>query len=407
MNAMLIRLALRNVFRQTVRTAMTLAAVVFGVAGLIVSGGFIQDIFVQLGEAIIHSQTGHVQVFRKDFIELGTRYPERFLIDKPATLVTRIEALPEVKEVSARLSFSGMLNNGRRDLGIIGEGIEPDKEARLGSFLHITQGRQLSDRDSYGMIVGEGVAQSLGIKAGDSVTLLMNTAEGALNTLEFEVVGVFQSFSLEFDARAVRIPLVAAQELMFTTGANLLVATLHRTEDTTPALERIRGVLASETLEARDWRMLSDFYEKTIDLYESQFGVLQLIILCMVLLSVANSVNMSVFERMSEFGTLLALGNRRRDIFQLILLENLILGVIGALLGVVVGLSIAVIVSAVGIPMPPPPNANVGYTAYIRVIPADVLSAALIGLVATVLAALLPARRSSAASVVEALRQGT
>lgn len=72
---MLIRLALRNVFRQTVRTAMTLAAIVFGVAGLIVSGGFIQDIFVQLGEAIIHSQTGHVQVFRKDFVELGTRHP--------------------------------------------------------------------------------------------------------------------------------------------------------------------------------------------------------------------------------------------------------------------------------------------------------------------------------------------
>ena len=76
-------------------------------------------------------------------------------------------------------------------------------------------------------------------------------------------------------------------------------------------------------------------------------------------------------------------------------------------LGVAVGLSIAVIVSAVGIPMPPPPNANVGYTAYIRIMPADVLTAALIGLAATVLAALLPARRSSAASVVDALRQGT
>ncbi len=404
---MLIRLALRNVFRQTVRTAMTLAAIVFGVAGLIVSGGFIQDIFVQLGEAIIHSQTGHVQVFRKDFVELGTRHPERFLIDQPEKVVERIQALPEVDAVSARLSFSGMLNNGRRDLGVIGEGIEPDKEARLGSFLRIIQGRQLTDQDDYGMIVGEGVAHSLGLQTGDTITLLMNTAEGALNTLEFEVVGVFQSFSLEFDARAVRIPLAAARELMFTDKANLLVATLHRTEDTTSALGRIREIIDTTTLEARDWRMLSDFYEKTIGLYERQFGVLQVIILFMVLLSVANSVNMSVFERMSEFGTLLALGNRRRDIFRLIVLENLILGVIGAALGVAVGLSIAVIVSAVGIPMPPPPNANVGYTAYIRIMPADVLTAALIGLAATVLAALLPARRSSAASVVDALRQGT
>lgn len=69
---MLIKLALRNIFRQKIRTAMTLAAIIFGVSGLILSGGFVQDIFVQLGEAIIHSQTGHIQVFRKDFLEKGT-----------------------------------------------------------------------------------------------------------------------------------------------------------------------------------------------------------------------------------------------------------------------------------------------------------------------------------------------
>ena len=406
---MLIRLALRNVFRQTVRTGMTLAAIVIGVAGLIVSGGFIQDIFVQLGEAIIHSQTGHIQVFRKGFVELGTRQPERFLIEQPDAVAKKIAALPEVKDVSARLNFSGMLNNGRRDLGIIGEGIEPDKEARLGSFLKITVGRQLTDADTFGMVVGQGVAQSLGLKPGDTVTLVLSTAEGALNTLDFELLGVFQSFSLDFDARAVRIPLAAAQELMLTSGANLLVATLQRTEDTDKALDAVQKMLAGADsgLEARDWRKLSDFYEKTIDLYDRQFGVLQLIILFMVLLSVANSVNMGAFERMSEFGTLLALGNRKGDVFRLIVLENVILGLIGALIGVLAGLVIAAAVSAVGIPMPPPPTANVGYTAYIRIIPAEVLTAAAIGLFATTLAALLPARRASAASIVDALRQGT
>lgn len=80
---MLIRLAIRNLLRQKIRTAMTLAAIIFGVSGLIVSGGFVQDIFVQLGESIIHSQTGHVQVFRKDFREKGTRQPENYLIPDP------------------------------------------------------------------------------------------------------------------------------------------------------------------------------------------------------------------------------------------------------------------------------------------------------------------------------------
>ena len=52
--------ALRNVFRQRARSAGTLAAISLGVAGLILAGGFVQDVFVQLGEAVIHSQSGHI-----------------------------------------------------------------------------------------------------------------------------------------------------------------------------------------------------------------------------------------------------------------------------------------------------------------------------------------------------------
>lgn len=401
---MLFKLALRNIFRQKIRTAMTLAAIVFGVSGLILSGGFVQDIFVQLGEAIIHSQTGHIQVFRQDFLEKGTRQPDRFLIDKPDAVARRIAALPGVSEVSARLNFAGLLNNGRRDLAIIGEGVEPDKEARLGTFLRITAGRQLADGDTFGILVGQGVAHSLGLKPGDSVTLVMNTAEGALNTLDFEVVGVFQSFSKDFDARAVRIPLSAAQELMASQGANLLVVSLQRTEDTDAAFAAVRSALPAG-LDARHWRQLSDFYDKTLQLYDRQFGVLQFIILFMVLLSVANTVNMSAFERLGEFGTLQALGNTRSQVFRLVVAENTLLGILGATLGVVVGILLALAISAVGIPMPPPPNANVGYTAYIRIEALTVMTAFLIGLVATAVAALFPARRVSTTPVVDALRQ--
>ena len=402
-----IKFALRNIFRQKIRTGMTLAAIVFGVAGLILSGGFVQDIFFKLGEAVIHSQIGHVQVFRKDFIERGTRHPDRFLIQDPQTVAAKIKAAPEVKDVAARLNFSGLINNGRRDLAIIGEGVEPDKEGRLGTFVSITAGRHLANADTFGMVVGQGVAHSLGLKPGDPATLVMHTSEGALNTLDFEIIGVFQSFSKDFDARAVRIPLAAAQELMLTPGANLLVVTLNRTEDTDKALADIAAGLDPATLEARDWRKLSDFYDKTRQLYGRQFGVLQLIILFMVLLSVTNSVNMSTFERLPEFGTLQALGNRKRDVFRLIINENLLLGAIGAALGVIVGVALGLAISAIGIPMPPPPNANVGYTAAIRIVPLNVLSAFSIGFLSTVLAAIFPARRVSGTSIVDALRQGT
>ncbi|MDX9838185.1 MAG: ABC transporter permease [Azoarcus sp.] len=401
---MLFKLALRNIFRQKARTAMTLAAVIFGVSGLILAGGFVQDIFVQLGEAIIHSQSGHVQVFREGFLEKGTRQPDRYLIDKPDAVANLIAKQPGVEEVTSRLSFAGLLNNGKRDLPIIGEGIEPDKESRLGTYLSITAGRQLTDNDTFGMTIGQGVAHSLGVKPGDSVILVMNTTDGALNTLDFEIVGVFQSFSKDFDARAVRISIGAARELMATSGANLLVVTLKRTEDTETAQAAITGVLPPG-LDSRNWRQLSDFYDKTLQLYDRQFGVLQLIILFMVLLSVANTVNMSAFERLGEFGTLQALGNTRRQVFRLILLENTLLGLIGATLGVLTGVGLALAISAIGIPMPPPPNANVGYTAFIRVDSATVALAFLIGMAAAALAAIFPANRVASTPVVDALRQ--
>jgi len=233
---------------------------------------------------------------------------------------------------------------------------------------------------------------------------LVNTAEGALNSMEFEVVGVFQSFSKDFDARTVRIPLAAARELLGSDGINGLVVSLKETADTGPVANLLKIRLASERLEVKTWVELNDFYEKTVALYDRQFGVLQLIILAMVLLSVASSVNMSVFERVGEFGTMMALGGGRGDVFRLILMESVLLGLIGGLLGVLLGVVMATAISAIGIPMPPPPNANLGYTAFIRVVPTVLAMALLVGFGATVLAALLPAARMYRTTVVTALR---
>src|SRR5690606_26593621 len=168
---------------------------------------------------------------------------------------------------------------------------------------------------------------------------------------------------------------------------------------------QLKPWLDSSGLEIKTWVELNDFYEKTVDLYKGQFGVLQLIILVMVLLSVANSVNMSIFERIGEFGTMMALGNRSHQITQLIISENLLLGLIGGGLGVIVGVLLAMLISTIGISMPPPPNADIGYIAHIQIVPSVLLLALSTGFIATVLAAILPARHVSHIPVAEALRQ--
>lgn len=399
------KLALRNVLRHKARTGMTLLAIVAGVTGLILSGGFVQDIFKQLGEVLIHSQSGHLQVAMAGYHEKGARSPEKFLIQERAPIEAGIKTLPRIDDVMGRLFFSGLLNNGRSDQPVIGEGIEPERENRLGTGLVIASGRQLKDEDAHGMLVGHGLARALKLKAGDWATIVINTPDGALNSLEFQVVGIFQTFSKDYDAHAIRIPLEAAQDLLATPGINSLVVSLKRTEDTEPSVQALEALFRDRGLEVNSWLKLNDFYGKTVEMYDAQFGMLRIIILLMVLLSVANSVNMSVFERVGEFGTMMALGNRSRRVMGLILAENAILGFVGATLGIAAGVLLALAISAVGIPMPPPPNADLPYTARISLVPSVMLGAFAVGFVATVLAAVLPAARVRRIPVVDALRQ--
>jgi putative ABC transport system permease protein len=231
----------------------------------------------------------------------------------------------------------------------------------------------------------------------------VTTTDGALNSLEFEVIGVFRTFARDYDNRAVRIPLSVGQDLVGTAGVHSLVLSLDDTRDTDVVASILGLQLPSREFEVKTWYELADFYSKTVDLYRIQFGILQLIVLLMMLLSVANSVNMAVFERVGEFGTLMALGDTKSDIFWQIIKENALLGFVGASLGVVVGVVFSLVISGVGIEMPPPPNSDIGYTAYIRLVPVVILKAFATGVVATVMAALLPGYRVSRLPVAEAL----
>lgn len=397
-------LALRNLSRHRSRTLMTLAAIMLGVAALIVAGGFVQDIYEQLGDAIIHSQSGHLQIGRPALFAEGSRSPEKYLLNAPDKEKALVQAEDGVSFAMARLAFTGLLGNGSTELPVVGEGIEPGPESKLATSMIYVSGRALKDSDRYALVVGEGLAAALQLKTGDAASIVTPTIDGAMNTLEFEIVGIFQSFSKDYDMRAVKVPLAAAQELLATTGANTIVVLLHQTRATRAIAERIGPGLPGRQLTVKTWQELNDFFESTVQLYDRQFGVLNLIILVMVTLGVSTTVNMSVLERIGEFGTLRALGRRSSEVMQLVMTENALLGVIGASGGVLLGIAAAVAISAAGIPMPPPPNSNIGYIAAIRLVPSVIGMAFLIGVAATIIAAVFPAWRVARLPIAEALR---
>jgi putative ABC transport system permease protein len=115
-------LGLRNILRNRRRALLTALAIVSGVAGIIVFGGFIEFTFQGLREGTIRTQLGHVQIFREGYSEKGIANPAAYLIADPQRVESALAGLPFVLAVTRRLSFSGLISNGNRTVASGGWG---------------------------------------------------------------------------------------------------------------------------------------------------------------------------------------------------------------------------------------------------------------------------------------------
>ena len=402
----LILLALRNVLRHLRHSVFSLAAIAAGVAALALADGFVQDVYHQLRESTVRGQLGHLQVSMPGFREAGAGNPEAYLLPKAAALSKAIRADERVASVMSRLYLSALLNAGERDLPVEVEAVEPVPEAAMATQIQLIGGRDLAAGGRYGLLVGEGVAQRFGLKAGDSVTLTASTAQGAMNSVDLQVAGVFRSFSKEYDDRVVRVWLPTAQELIDSSGVNVVVVQLKATEQTDAVLSAIRAGPAGQGVDVQPWYRLSEFYANTRLLYERQFGVLQAIAIVLIAMSVYASFNITIYQRTAEFGTMRVLGTKGPRLFAMILVEALILGVIGGVLGALLAGAISGIVGLFGIDMPAPPNSELGYVAYLRLRPEAVALSVGLGAVSAAIGCLPPLSRALRMPLVNALGRG-
>jgi len=272
-----LKLALRNVFRNKIRSLITLAAIAFGGVSIIIAGGFFEDTFLQMREAAIHSQLGHLQLYRKGYSDYGASAPFDYLIEDHRPLVKKLMKLDRVKLVTTRITFSAMISTGENNVSIFCQGVEPEGEQVLNKIdslqvenkgVKIEQGRNLSKRDRFEVILGRGLAKNLGLKPGDSAVLLTNTVGGSLNAFDVTIKGIFFTASKEFDDRALRLPIKTAQQLLRTDSVQTLVVLLDKTENTLAVSSRIKQMIQTDglPLELKIWKELADFYNKTVEL---------------------------------------------------------------------------------------------------------------------------------------------
>lgn len=401
-----IRMAVRNLVRNRKRALMALFTIVAGVICLVLADGFVRWILWAMQEVAIQSQSGHIQVVRPGYFKAGAADPYRFILPADPQTQKAIEAEPGVRLVTPRLKLTGLISHGETSVSFVAEGVDPAKEAQLSQALRIKEGRNLSGASDQEAILGHGLARNLGAGPGDTVALLTTTESGGINAIEVKVVGLFITPSQAYDDSALRLPIGAAQSLMKTQGAHMWLVLLNDTQTTDVHLERIRARYPSQTsnLEFDPWYAHADFYNKTVQLFSSQMNVLRLIIGSIIVLSISNMLVMNVLERTGEIGTLLAVGFRRQKILRLFATEGVLLGLVGSAMGVGIGYGLAELISVIGIPMPPPPGMEEGFTAKIRVTGSVLASAFLVAFLTTALAGLYPAWKASRLQIVNALR---
>lgn len=397
------RLALRNILRQRRRSLIAIAAIAFGIISMMLASGFIEWIFWANREGVAVTQLGHIQVTKPGYQEGGKADPFAFLLPEDSPALAAIRRLPEVQSVTPRLSFNGLISHGDSTLSFIGEGIDPavDPSAR---YLIVVEGALLSANDPKGILLGTGLAANLGVKTGDTIVLLVNTPSGGINAIEGHVRGLVSTTMKAFDDSLLRVGIDAARTLLRVSGAHVWIITLRDTDLTGQAMRGLRPEKTLAGFDVTPWMQLADFYNKTVELLTRQIAVVKLIIGIIIILSISNTMTMSVLERTTEIGTAMALGVRRRRILGLFLLEGGLLGGIGGLVGVTIGSLAASIISYVGISMPPAPGMSMGFTAAIIITPAIILDALLLAVATTLLASIYPAWRASRLVIVDALR---
>ncbi|WP_095144248.1 FtsX-like permease family protein [Pseudomonas sp. Irchel s3b6] len=400
-----LKLVLRNSLASPRRAAFVIANILCGVVLVVLIDGYATSMFRGMRDGMIQSGLGHAQIFAQGLQTRGNLQSVSVLIpaETAAGVLAALKAQPGVRVATPRVETSVMASNG--EFSQVGQmiGVDPDTSALVSSGLRITAGRDLFEDDSNGILLGVGLANALGFKPGDTVTLLGSTVDNTLNGIDLEVIGLVSTGVRESDARLMYVTLETAQTFLMTDGITRIAVLLEDTDATETFVDDTAAVL-SDGLEIQGWRTLAPTYSEVVDLFSTIFLVIKAAIGLFVVLAVANTIAICVVERTREIGIARAIGDQRLEIARQYALEGVLLGIVGSMLGMGMALGLAELLSNSGLNMPTPPGSTVDYPLRFIVTGPNLTLAGVLAVLVAFVASLLPAIKAANTSIVGALR---
>jgi len=405
------KLALRNVLRNKRRSFLTGLSIAFAVMVVIFLWTFVSGVVAGLFSSYVTGSVGHIRILNTDYLKRETMLPLSRTVPDYQRLITTLEQDQSVKLATGRIKFGVLMDIKGKNKPMLGIGIDPQREeAVLGLSKKMVSGTVLAAGTSE-TNVGAGLAKDLGLKTGDTLTVITQTAHGSLSGLNLKIAGIFSLGIASVDNRTFYLPLDQAQQLLDMDGRVTEIFILIKDPDKAVQVAAGIGKTLPAGLIAVPWQA-NGFLYFMMTIMKTIYGAIYAFILILASFTILNTMFMAVMERTSEIGMMKALGMKEGEISRLITLEALILGVMASLVGAAGGTLLAYYVSTAGI----------DYTAAFEKIRdveiplsyiyrgefswLTILVGFSLGVLFSVLASIFPARRAAKMEPTEAMKAG-
>jgi len=317
-------------------SGVSMLGIALGVAALIVVLSVMNGFQKEVRDRML-GVLSHVEVFTPD----GGALPD------PATTLRELRAHPEVVGAAPFIAAQGLLARGEDMKGVLLRGIDPAQEPAVTSLageLAQTVLPQLQP-GAFGIVLGGALAQSLGLRVGDAVTLVAPSGQvtpaGVVPRLkQMSVVGIFDSGHYEYDSTLAFIHIDDAARIFRLegpTGVRLKLKDLHRAREVT---HELAGMVSGDLL-LRDWTRQNRTWFAAVQLEKRMMFIILTLIIAVAAFNLVSTLVMTVTDKRADIAILRTLGASPRSIMAIFVVQGAFVGVIGTLAGLLLGLGIA------------------------------------------------------------------
>jgi ABC-type lipoprotein release transport system permease subunit len=334
----------RNLWRNTRRTLITLAAVTLSTAILITSYALMDGLMEHAVSNATNLVVGEVQVHAPGYLADRSIYKS---LAHPE-LILKTARDHDIGAAPRRYGY-GLVAVGTKSAGALFWGVDPAKERNTFDLAkHLSRGKFLPQTPDRTMVFGQKLAKSLQADVGSEVVVVVQAADGSLGNELFTVTGVLKAAGDSIDRNAALIHAKDFIEL-FVSGERIHEIALN-SRGRVPIEELARLVAqVAPGQEVKNWRQLLPAVSDMVNLFDAFIWVFGLIFVLAAGMGVMNTMLMATYERMREFGIIKALGATPYRIIRDVAVEALILAGIATLSGSLLALAGSYYLQEVGL----------------------------------------------------------